>query len=259
MTDKYYRFSITHHGFGIELRVNDVIIDTDPTGTFRNRSFVNNQFIVDGKNALKLTLGLAGNPPQMPRDLTLTCMVHELTEDQLGGQNLPAPLTSLEFPGSQPPSFPAVLTAAFDVKSPFGRWAWQNAENIQEITPDEVVACANVLKKVHAALSEKDLTTLLPMLELKTAEMARAFYVPSPERAQDQEQFFKEVFNDSQFAMEPLKTDDLELVAMGENRLFLLRHQGGTPALESKELSEGYCFTLPVYLSKIHNEWKIVR
>jgi hypothetical protein len=37
MPDKYYRFSITHHGFSIELRVNDVIIDTDPTGTFRNR------------------------------------------------------------------------------------------------------------------------------------------------------------------------------------------------------------------------------
>ena len=59
--------------------------------------------------------------------------------------------------------------------------------------------------------------------------------------------------------MEPLKTDDLELVAMGENRVFLLRHQDGAPALESKELSEGYCFTLPVYFSKINVEWKIVR
>jgi hypothetical protein len=259
MPDKYYRFSVTHHGFSIELRVNDIIIDTDPAGTFRNRSFVNNQFIVDGKNTLKLSLGLTGNPPQIPQDLTLTCMVHELGADQLDGKNLPAPLVALEFPGSQPPSFPATLTAAFDVKSPFGRWVWEDAERIQETTADEVFACASVLKKVHTSLSQKDLPGLLPMLELKTAEMARAFYVPGQERAQDQEQFFKEVFNDSQFAMEQLKTDDLELVPMGENRVFLLRHQGVAPALESKELSEGYCFTLPVYLSKINGEWKIVR
>jgi hypothetical protein len=214
---------------------------------------------VDGTNTLKLTLGLAGSPPQMPKDLTLVSMVHELAPDQLGGQNLPAPVASVEFPGSLPPSFPATLTASFDVKSPFGRWAWQDAQRIQETTPDEIFACASVLKKVHAALSQKDLPGLLPMLELKTAEMARAFYVAEEERRQDQEQFFQGVFNDSQFAMEPLKTDDLELVAMGENRVFLLQHQGGAPALESKELSEGYCFTLPVYLSKINGEWKIVR
>jgi hypothetical protein len=259
MPDKYYRFSVTHHGFSIELRVNDVIIDTDPTGTFRNRSFVNNQFIVDGKNTLKLTLGLAGDPPQMPQDLTLASMVHELSADQLDGKNLPAPLAALEFPGSEPPAFPTELSASFDVKSPFGRWVWEDAERIQEITADEVFSCGNLLKKVHDALSQKNLKALLPMLQLKTTEMARAFYVAEQERRQDQEQFFKEVFNDSQFAMEPLKTDDLELVAMGENRVFLLRHQGGAPALESKELSEGYCFTLPVYLSKINGEWKIVR
>jgi hypothetical protein len=186
-------------------------------------------------------------------------MVHELSADQLDGKNLPAPLAALEFPGSEPPSFPAVLRAAFDVKSPFGKWIWQDGERIQEISPDDVLACGNVAKKVYAALSQKDLAALLPMLELKTAEMARAFYVPGQERRQDQEQFFKGVFGDSQFVMEPLKTEELELVPMGENRLFLLRHQGGAPALESKELSEGYCFTLPVYLSKIKGEWKIVR
>jgi hypothetical protein len=259
MPDKYYRFSLTHHGFSVELRLNDVIIDTDPDGMFRNRSFVNNQYILDGKNTVKLTLGLPGAPPKLPQDLTLTCTVHELAADQLGGPNFPAPLLLLQFPGNQVPTFPASITGSFETKSPFGRWAWQDAERIDPVMPDDVLLCASLVKKTHTALTQKSLQTLLPLLSIKTAEMALAFYVPPEERRKDQEQFFQQVFGDSQFAMERFETDDLEIVPMGENRVFLVRHLGGIPALESKELSEGYCFTLPIIASKIGGEWKVVR
>jgi hypothetical protein len=259
MPDKFYRFSLTHHGFSLELRVNDIIIDADPDGIFRNRSFVNNQYIIDGVNKVQLRIGLAGNPPQIPKDLTLACSVYECTADQLGGNNLPQPLVLLTFPGKDVPSFPAALNGSFESKSPFGRWAWQDAERVEAVTPDDLLSCAALVKKLHAALSQRSLPTLLPMLSIKTAEMARAFYVPPEERRQDQEQFFRQVFGDSRFAMEPLKTDDLEVVPMGENRVFLIRHLDGKPTLESKELSEGYCFTLPVITSKISGEWKVVR
>ncbi len=259
MTQKFYRFTLAHHGFSLELRVNDVIIDADPEGIFRNRSFVNNQFIIDGVNKVQLHIGLAGNPPQIPKDLTLTCSVYECTADQLGKDNLPAPLVQLTFPGKEVPSFPAALTGSFETKSPFGRWAWQDAERIDPVTPDDVLLCASLVKKTHTALTQKSLQTLLPLLSIKTAEMALAFYVPPEERRKDQEQFFQQVFGDSQFAMERFETDDLEIVPMGENRVFLVRHLGGIPALESKELSEGYCFTLPIIASKIGGEWKVVR
>ncbi len=259
MAQKYYRFSIVHHGFSIELRVNDVVIDSDPAGMFRNRAFINNLFIVNGKNTVTLSISLAGDPPQMPADLTLSCMVHELTEDQLDGKNLPPPLALLEFPGKEVPSFPATLTAEFDVDSPFDRWFWEDAERVDEVMPDDVVACADVAKSLHGALEQKDLQKLLPHLEIKTKEIAHAFYIDPTQRAQDQQEFFKEVFNDPQFGMEPLNTEDLEIVPMGNNRVFLLRKSDGAIALESKELSAGYCFSLPIYLSKANGEWRVIR
>ncbi len=259
MPDTYYRFSLAHHGFSIELRLNDVVIDTDPAGTFRNRSFVNNQFILDGKNTVKLTLGLAGSPPKLPQDLTLACMVHELTADQLAGPNFPEPLVLLRFPGSEVPSFPASLSGSFEIKSPFGRWAWQEGERVDNLTPADLLSCADLLGKIYGALSNGSFSALLPLLSIKTSEMARAFYVSVQDRSLDQQQFFRQIFDDSQFAMEPFKADDLEMVPMGKNRLFLVRHADGKPALESKELSEGYCFTLPIIVSKLGGEWTVVR
>ena len=64
MDPKYYRFTIVHHGYSLVIRLNDVIIDTDPQGVFRNRNFINNQYILDGKNTLTIEIGLAGDLPK---------------------------------------------------------------------------------------------------------------------------------------------------------------------------------------------------
>ena len=255
MDPKYYRFTLVHHGYSLVIRLNDVVIDTDPQGVFRNRNFINNQYVIDGKNTLTIEIGLAGD---IPKDLTLQCTVQELTETDIQNNATPKPVLTLEFPGKQVPSFPAQISGEFKVESPFGRWQWEDAETL-DMSPDIAEDLKDVLAKLHQALSSKDLAAVRKSVEIKTQEMARAFYVDPAERLKDQEKFFNDIFSDSQFDMEPLKTDDLDIVPMALNRLFLVRHQGGGVALESKELSEGYNFSLPVIAAKISGKWSIVR
>jgi hypothetical protein len=258
MQSKLYRFTIVHHGFSLVLRLNDVIIDTDPKGVFRNRKFVNNQYILNGKNTLSLEIGLAGEPPALPKDLALQCMVHELSEADLQNNSEPQPLLLLEFPGNEIPSFPAKISGEFSVVSPFGRWQWEDAE-VLEVSPEVTAELMDRVTKLHAALSSKDLATVRGMVDIKTREMAAAFYIDPAQRLTDQDTFFREIFNDSQFAMEPLAIDNLEIIPMAHNRLFLIQRKGGEPALESTELSEGYHFSLPVTAAKIAGKWRVVR
>ena len=255
MDPKYYRFTIVHHGYSLVIRLNDVIIDTDPQGVFRNRNFINNQYILDGKNTLTIEIGLAGD---LPKDLTLQCTVQELTETDIQNNATPKPVLVLEFPGKQAPSFPAQISGEFKVESPFGRWQWEDAETL-EMTPEAAADLTGVIEKLHQALSSKDLASMRSIVDVKTREMAKAFYVDPAERLKDQEKFFSDIFSDSQFGMEPLKTDDLDIVPMARNRLFFVRHKGGGVALESKELSEGYNFSLPVIAAKVSGKWSVVR
>jgi hypothetical protein len=258
MEPKFYRFTIVHHGFALVLRLNDVIIDADPKGIFRNRKFVNNQFILDGKNTLALEIGLAGEPPALPKDLTLQCMVHELSEADFQNDSAPQPLLLLEFPGKEIPSFPAKIEGDFTVKSPFGKWQWEDAETL-DVTPELTADVKDLVSRLHYALSDKALATVAGVVEIKTREMAKAFYIDPAQRLADQKVFFNDIFKDGRFAMEPLNTNDLEMVPMAHNRLFLAQHQGGAAALESTELSEGYNFSLPVMAAKISGQWRVVR
>jgi hypothetical protein len=258
MTPRFYRFTIIHHGYSLVLRLNDAIIDTDPRGAFKNRSSMCNQYIIDGRNTLSLDISLAGEPPAMPKDLALKYMIHELTESDLASNNTPEPLLSLEFPGKEVPSFPARIEGGFDVASPFGKWEWESADR-PEMTPENAAEITGLLEKLHQALADKNLDAVVDIVKIKTLDLARSFYIDTNERLADQKNFFTRIFSDSQFAMPQLKTDDIEIIPMADSRLFMVQHASGGAAIESAELSEGYCFSLPVIVSRISGKWQVVR
>jgi hypothetical protein len=259
MADQYLYFKLKHHGFAITLRLNDIVIDADPDGLFKTRNFINNQFAIAGENILELEIGLAGTPPQIPKELALECAVYLATDAQIKAESFSQPLALLEFPGSQPPQFPAKITAVFTLADLFGRWAWQDGEIIDQITPDVLAEITSVITNVHDVLVKKDIRQIQTLMTMKAQEMARAYSIPLTDRIADQTAFFQELFADSSFAMEDLKLPDMQVIPMAHNRIFLCKGADDLDVIESKELSAGYNFSLPIYLSKINGKWEIVR
>jgi len=259
MANSFYLFTINHEGLGIELWFNDILLDMDKEGVFKNRKFPNNLYVIDKENTLKAKITLPGQPPKMPDNLDLKICLYEIEQQMLGDETLPEPVAELLFPGTEAPSFPAEIETTFNINSPFPRWQWQDAEVVDNSDPAVIQDCFSVISDLHQALSAKDFTTVSNMLSLKTQEMANAYYIPIDERIADQENFFNEIFSDSQFEMEAFNNGNLTIIPMAQNRLFLVQQNDGNAAIESKELSEGYCFTLPIYVSKIDGVWKIVR
>lgn len=259
MADKFYLFTIGHEGLATELWFNGVLLDQDPDGVFKNRKFPNNLFVIDGDNSLKLKIRLAGQPPRMPESPELKARLYEIPPEDLNATQLPEPLAELSFPGAEAPTFPAELDATFNIQSPFPRWAWQDAESLDVGDAATIRACLDPVSRLHQALGAKDLQTIMDLVSIKTEETAQAYYIPLNERLSDQQTFFEEIFADAQFAMEPYDAGNMELVPMADDKLILVRQSNGDAALESKELTEGFCFTLPIYVSKVNGEIRIVR
>ncbi|MDG5814619.1 hypothetical protein QA601_06000 [Chitinispirillales bacterium ANBcel5] len=256
MQDPHYFFSIEHEGLAVELWFNDILLDSDPEGKFKNRQFLNNLFILDGENTLKLKISLPGTPPRKPESFNLKAGFHIVQEES---EELPDPIAELKFPGNNVPSFPAEIQTTFTVQSPFGKWLWEDAQEIDVDDPQTTSATVSLISSLHKALISQDLDKVTDILSSKASETARAYYIPSDDRLSDQRQFFQEIFNDSQFNMEPFKPESLRFTPMANNRLLFIEQKDGSSALESTELSEGYCFCLPVCLCKIDNEYIIIR
>ena len=259
MADRFYLFAIGHEGLATELWFNGVLLDQDPNGSFKNRKFPNNLYVVEGENTLKLKIGLAGQPPRMPETPELKARLYEIPPEELNANQLPEPLAELTFPGAEAPTFPAELETTVKIQSPFPRWSWQDAEPMDVSDGATVRECLDLVERLHKALTAKDLQTVMDLVSTKTEETAQAYYIPMNERISDQQTFFEEIFADAQFAMEPYDAQNMELVPMADDKLILVRQSNGSAALESKELIEGFCFTLPIYVSKVNGEIRIVR
>ncbi|KMQ49646.1 hypothetical protein CHISP_3430 [Chitinispirillum alkaliphilum] len=257
MSNPFYYFSIGHEGLAIEIWFNDVLLDTDPDGAFRDRQFLNNLYVLDGENSLKVKVGLPGQPPRKPESLDLKVGLHEVFSEE---DSLPEPIAEITFPGTDIPSFPAVLDTTVQINSPFGKWSWEQGEVIDIEDPQTIPSVMNLLGKLHQTLSSRDIDTITNIMDVKARDMASAYFMPVEERLEGQRDFYREVFDDPQFEMEPLQSfDNLRFVPMAHGRLLLIEQKNGNSALESKELSEGYCFCLPVILAKFGNELKVVR
>jgi len=258
MPDSYFQFRVTHQGFATRLFLNDILIDSDPDGVFKKRNLLCNQFVTDGVNRVRMEISIP-NPPDLPKEMKLTIALYQLTDQQISSNQLPEPLLQLEFPGKTSPSFPASLEGEVAIASGLGRWEWEDSDTIESIEKEDVAAISTLLKKLHIALSDKNLPAIQSLMELKTREMALAYHIPLATRVSDQEEFFKGIFNDTQFTMNPLSLDQLQIDPMAGNRFFVLERKDGKGLLESAELTEGYSFSLPVSVSRINGIWTIVR
>ena len=259
MANNLYLFTTEHEGLATELWFNGILLDEDPEGVFRDRKFPNNLYVIDGENTLKLKISLPGHPPRMPDSPKLSARLYEMGQESTDLTQLPEPIAELNFPGEEAPTFPAELETTVSIQSPFPRWSWQDAEPMDVSDGATVRECLDLVERLHKALTAKDLQTVMDLVSTKTEETAQAYYIPMNERISDQQTFFEEIFADAQFAMEPYDAQNMELVPMADDKLILVRQSNGSAALESKELIEGFCFTLPIYVSKVNGEIRIVR
>ncbi|MDG5814620.1 hypothetical protein QA601_06005 [Chitinispirillales bacterium ANBcel5] len=254
-SEPIYFFSINHEGLAVEVWFNDVRIDSDPDGYFQNRRFANNLFVINGENRLRITIDLP-KEQNKPENLNLTAGFHVVLEDVL---ELPEPIAELNFSGEDGSSFPAEIETSFEILSPFEEWLWETAREININDPKIVEGSVSVLSSLHDAMSSRDITKVMDLLSVRTREMSHAYYSCEEEAIVDQRTLFQDLFNDPQFNLEPLEPENLRFIPMANNRMIYIEQKDGSSALETKELSEGFIFSLPIYLCKIGEEFIVVR
>ncbi|MBN1980015.1 MAG: hypothetical protein JW795_00680 [Chitinivibrionales bacterium] len=261
MIEKYYQFTCEANGYGLKLWLNDIIIAHEGRGCVRQRKYLANQYIIDGRNSVRLQIYPVKNchKNQCSTVGSVKIRLDEIPVTTFSESLNATRIASVEYTEQNQVVYPIEFETDFSICSPFGRWVWQDAEQIEEFYGQNATLLHDFLHTLHAYFSAKNIDGVQHCIEIKNKEMARAFYVPFESRWADQEEYFYELFNDTQFSMEPLDTAKLAVEPMACGRLFSVTNTNGTAALESKQLSRGCCFSMPLILSKIDGALKIVR
>jgi hypothetical protein len=100
---------------------------------------------------------------------------------------------------------------------------------------------------------------LEPLLKTKTEELAEAYFIPLPERINDQRDFFtQELFSDKNWGMAPLDFNDMRVLYHAGGQLVEIVDKYGNPFLKALP-GEETTFSLPLRLCYFKNEWILCR
>jgi hypothetical protein len=138
----------------------------------------------------------------------------------------------------------------------YGRWLWQDADSV-ELTSDVRVSIMSHLEALHSALESEDLAAVQKMLKVKHEEMARALGVDEERVLSGHEGMLQSFFSADDWRLDPLVPEEVGLSVQAGGRLVTATSTDGGPVVSGS--GGGRPFVLPVTLSRVEGEWKIVR
>jgi hypothetical protein len=232
----------------LEVRLNDLPV-FHHAGGGRTRNALINPWIVDGRNTvlvrIALPAGLDAPPTGAYVDVTIT--VGDATVYTFNWKPT-VPLAIL----------PLTAGGEFISETRFGLWSWQRGERIR-LTPETLSAINAHVQRIFHALSSANLEQAMELFRMKAVEQATAFGMPLEERLAQQRRFFREMFSQPTWRMEPVDYVHLDYRLYAEGRVVSVKNWDGSDILRSAPDSDGAVFSVPLLLSLVDRKWTVVR
>lgn len=213
-----------------------------------------NQWIVPGENKLEVEISTLPSS-----DAVLRINLKRMSQNenrQAGDIELASFDLSLK-PAKKMP-YPHQIERSFVVENPPPSELWSKHSQIDltEAVQREIFAH---LKTLNTAFAQKDLDTVSRLLQMKAIEMANSYGFPQAKAVPQQRSFFEGLMQESNWAMSPLRFEDLSFHLIAYKRIVWVTRNNFAPALESAPSTTGAAFKLPIYFALIRKAWIIVR
>jgi hypothetical protein len=130
---------------------------------------------------------------------------------------------------------------------------------VVEIDENVQLQVFNVISALHQSLAAKDSVSVQQQLELKNTELCRAYGISADVFNRGMENFYQEFFADPQWEMRPLEYENLMFHSQASGKAIAVTDRLNSPPISSLPDSQGRVFQLNIIVSRINNDWKIIR
>jgi hypothetical protein len=244
-----YKLFVECGDVSLEVRLNDAVVFASAEGA-RTRDARIDQWVTDGRNAVRVRVAPPRGAPQPPPEAFATVVISAAA----------APVYNFSWrPGRPPRPLPLTSAGAFQSADARGAWAWQGAPAGGPPTPAEREQINGLLARLHRALDAGDLEAAAGLFRLKAEEQARAFGMPLDVRLAAQRETFAVWFGQRGWGMEPIDYERLAYEAQAQGRLVVVRYADGSEVLRSKPNEDGEVVSFPLVLSRVGGGWAVVR
>ena len=260
MTSSFlYVVAIETKLLNFQVLLNDVPVKALDGETVVSETNVN-PWIVEGTNVVEIRLGLpSSGVPQAQADNSSSFQLR-----LFGGEHGRVPdqkdalIEYIWDAAAQPLGEPmaTVFTKEFQAEISFGRWRWQDspAAPLTESDKQEIV---QLTRKVHRALSDKDISALTELMKLISEEMSRALDIEEDDLVMGQNQFLSSLFKSDDWRVEPLEESALVFNSVAGGRLFEVTQAGGQPLLSGKG-GDGQFIIIGLMFGRVAGAWHIL-
>jgi len=149
-----------------------------------------------------------------------------------------------------------VFSQEFVVSDNIGPWAWETAQRIQS-GEKEKTEIRYFVDELHRAFAAKRNDIIMRRLALKNEEMAVALGVPVERIMTGQRTHLDSYFRDPEWAMEPLKMEEIDIRSQADGRIFIIKGPNGEPPLKGSSGERSFAFEMAI--SNIDDQWIIIR
>jgi hypothetical protein len=154
--------------------------------------------------------------------------------------------------------FPLVRSVQLELDPPFGPWPW---EQFPHITLDETVIgeVMDFIKEMHLALAAGYSEHFAEKCHHRFTDVEQAHFLEPGDREAEAKQLFSYVMEEPGWAMVPLDQVEPDLRLCAQDRMVQLIAKDWHAILRQQPDEEGRGIFFPMMVSKIDEEWQIVR
>ena len=256
MTQHHFQLESLHNQVALAISINDIQVFVDRFHTMPNNQVSINQWLYNGENIIDINISV--NPRFEHQLRAQSASIKVVHYSGVKPDFTPSTVKEIQWKyAPDETAFPVNLHDLFTLEIPYGNWSWQRGVSLtKETIPLD--SLHEFLTRVHTALAAKDFEALKPVLQTKATELALAYSIELSERLSGQADFFKELFANPAWAMQPLNLEEIQPIFHAQGRLVEIVDRKGMSPLKSTDL-DGDTFSLPMRLSLIDNCWVLCR
>ena len=228
-----------------------------------------NEFIVSGRNQIGVVLHagpIASRSTEPWPDskqaaaysgaASLTLQLAQYADDQPVHRDGPPAILSIEWQGLAEP-IPRRMEREFQVASAFGRWGWQDAEQLPSLDDALRIRSLDYISRLHGLLAAGQFATFVEESALKIEEYARAYGIlAEPVRRSMLQALSSQA---AALHLRPLDPQAIDLRLVAGGRMIECLRTDRHHALEFAGEGEGPTFFLPTMIGVTTLGWRMLR
>ncbi|WNO08054.1 hypothetical protein [Teredinibacter sp. KSP-S5-2] len=238
----------------VEVKINGASIEKEKRGSINTTKPVN-KWIRSGENTLELSLAALKKQDSISGRAEIMVYLHDNAED------FPTPkvvLAKVLFPNEEYKGEKTYkTTVTFELADSVPALVMDQAEEVPELSAADTDEIVLLIEGLRTALTSGDYKKAVELQKYKIEEDARIDGKKPEDLYKVAEETFQMIGKEQNLVSQPFDNESMVTEAIWNGKMYKISRNDGEEAItiDSDDLS----FAIPIFVSKISGQWKIVR